>query len=121
MIVEFIPETGCQIAQGKADRDGYVYAGSSRAHIVAWVRVHGPVPEGKELDHVCRERRCCAEYHLEPVDRRENERRKFWRHRIRIERCPNGHSLADVAIVTANGGRVCRTCRNAALKEQEGL
>jgi hypothetical protein len=32
----------------------------------------GPIPEGMELDHLCRVRNCCNPEHLEPVTPREN-------------------------------------------------
>jgi len=45
------------------------------AHITAWERKHGPVPDGKELDHLCRVRPCVNDDHLEPVTHLENIRR----------------------------------------------
>ena len=41
-------------------------------HIYAYTLLVGPVPEGLELDHICRRRHCCNPAHLEPVTRREN-------------------------------------------------
>lgn len=110
------PEYGCLLATGRADRDGYVFHGRTRAHIAAWESVHGSVPPDRELDHTCRRRACCAvdANHLEPVTRSENERRKSWRYRAKIPRCPAGHLLAQTGIITPQGGRVCRTCRDAA-------
>lgn len=112
------PVFGCEVAQGKRDKDGYVLVGGRRAHIVAWESANGSVEDGKELDHTCRNRACCALIHLEPVTRAENERRKSWRWRSKIERCPRGHLLAETAIITGFGGRVCRTCRDEAAKER---
>lgn len=112
------PMFGCEIARGKRDKDGYALWGGRRAHIVAWESSHGSVPDGLELDHLCRLRACCALIHLEPVTREVNEQRKNWRVRARIERCPRGHLLADTAMITGFGGRVCRTCRDEAAKER---
>jgi len=44
-----------------------------------WVYEHliGPVPEGKEIDHLCRNRNCVNPEHLEPVTHRENTIRGF--------------------------------------------
>jgi len=39
----------------------------------------GPVPDGLELDHLCRVRSCCNPDHLEPVTHKENIRRGFLR------------------------------------------
>lgn len=45
-------------------------------HKVSWTNEHGFIPGNKELDHLCRRRRCVNEAHLELVTRRQNERRK---------------------------------------------
>lgn len=118
MSTEYDPIFGCEIATGRKDREGYAFWGSSRAHIVAWEREHGPLPDGLELDHLCRRRACCALIHLEPVTRSENEKRKSWRFRSKIATCPRGHQLAETAMVSPEGGRVCRTCRDEAAKER---
>lgn len=41
-------------------------------HRAAFEAFVGPVPVGLELDHLCRNRRCCNPAHLEAVTRREN-------------------------------------------------
>lgn len=105
---------GCTLATGRLDREGYAFAGKTRAHIAAWIEAEGAIPDGMELDHTCRRRACINVRHLELVTRSENERRKSWRWRTRIKQCRFGHSMDD-AMVTPEGGRVCRTCR----KEQE--
>lgn len=103
---------GCELVT-VVDRDGYGLVGRERAHTKAWSDVHGPVPEGKELDHTCRRRNCRALHHLELVTRGTNEQRKSWAHRARLTTCARGHSLAD-ALITPEGGRVCRTCNHEA-------
>jgi hypothetical protein len=113
-MIEVDPIFGCHIATGRRDRDGYAFHGSTRAHIAAWTREHGPVPDGKVLDHLCRRRACCAPHHLEAVTQSENERRKSWAYRSRIARCPRGHDLRTNAILTPEGGRVCRQCNREA-------
>jgi hypothetical protein len=112
--IEIDPIFGCHLATGHTDHDGYAYHGSSRAHIVAWERLHGDVPDGLVLDHLCRRRHCCAPHHLEPVDQAENERRKLWRYRAKRTHCPKGHDLRLNAMVTPEGGRCCRICRDEA-------
>lgn len=39
------------------------------AHRVVFERARGPVPQGKELDHLCRNRKCVNPSHLEVVTR----------------------------------------------------
>ena len=45
------------------------------AHRVAYELTHGSAPSGLEIDHLCRNRRCCNPAHLEAVTRTENQRR----------------------------------------------
>ena len=56
---------------GQVNRDGRLW----QAHRWYWEQEHGPVPEGLELDHLCRNRACVRPDHLEPVTRTENTRR----------------------------------------------
>lgn len=108
------PIYGCDLAEGRLDKDGYAYHGRTRAHIVAYVASCGPLPlddDGKPLplDHLCRRRHCRAVHHLEPVTKRENELRKSWSYRAAMKRCPRGHAM-EHAMVTPEMGRLCRTC-----------
>lgn len=114
MSVERDPVFGCELVTSRLDSDGYAYQGRSRAHIVAWERANGPVPPGKELDHLCRRRNCRALHHLELVDRRENERRKDWTYRAKRTRCPRGHDMTLHHQVTPERGVVCRMCNRGA-------
>lgn len=113
--VQIDPIFGCAIWQGKVSRDGYgiIWRGQrpTHAHRVVYEAEVGPIPEGKVLDHSCAAPRCCLPAHLEPVTQSENLRRKSWRNRVRLTHCKKGHALDGAnAIVTSNGGRICRTC-----------
>ena len=80
-----------------------------------WAR--GSIPDGLELDHLCRTTRCVRPEHLEPVTHRENVRRGSWGERA--SRCPR-HGVKD----TAAYGYVCRPCRreaNRAYRRRHGL
>jgi hypothetical protein len=114
------PVFGCELATGRKDKDGYAYAGKSRAHVVAWVRANGPVPAGHEVDHACRRRNCVALHHLEAVTARENQLRRSWSYRAAMKRCAKGHSL-EHALVTPEMGRLCRTCHQNALRERDAM
>jgi hypothetical protein len=52
-------------------RDGRVRG----AHRVFWEDANGPIPEGCEIDHLCRNRGCVNPDHMEPVLHAENCRR----------------------------------------------
>lgn len=68
---------------GKATRDGK----GIPAHRLGYELFVGPIPEGLELDHLCRFTMCVNPAHLEPVTRRENVRRAF----AARGQCPKGH------------------------------
>jgi hypothetical protein len=65
------------------DRDGYgwdnIYVSRrqrhKKAHHVYWEKLHGPIPKGMQLDHLCRNPRCVNPDHLELVTPTENLRR----------------------------------------------
>lgn len=48
---------------------------SLRAHRVAYELLVGRIPDGCELDHLCRNPKCVNPAHLEPVSHAENIRR----------------------------------------------
>jgi hypothetical protein len=86
------------------------------AHRYAYEASVGPIPEGKELDHLCRVRRCVNPSHLEPVSRLVNILRGESRQAIcrRTGRCSKGHLLEGAnayTIPTRPNSIICRTCK----------
>lgn len=71
--------TPCLIWQGCVGTHGYGQVRDRgvvrRAHRVAYEREVGPIPDGMQLDHLCRVRACVNVEHLEPVTQTENVRR----------------------------------------------
>ena len=63
------------------------------AHRYAYTQLVGPIPEGLQLDHLCRNRLCVNPDHLEPVTHTENQRRGFSPtfRAARADECRHGH------------------------------
>ena len=72
-------QTGCWIWQWYRDRRGYGYLTSSGktrpAHVAIYELLKGLVPEGLELDHLCRTPACVNPDHMEPVTHAVNVQR----------------------------------------------
>jgi hypothetical protein len=66
---ELIQITGfCWLWIGTVKDSGYgQYKRSSIAHRVVYEALVGPIPEGLELDHLCKIKNCVNPDHLEPV------------------------------------------------------
>ena len=79
-------------------------------HRFAYEYYRGNVPEGLELDHLCRVRCCVNPDHLEAVTHGENVRRSpIHKERIKTH-CSKGHAYdLDNTYVIA-GKRKCRRC-----------
>lgn len=45
-------------------------------HRTVWIAIFGPLPSKRQLDHLCKVRRCVNPLHLEPVTHKENQKRK---------------------------------------------
>lgn len=73
-------DTPCWIWQKWRNAKGYGskhYKGKTcRAHRAYYEMEHGEIPEGMDLDHLCRQRSCVRPSHLEPVTCAENQRRR---------------------------------------------
>ena len=85
------------------------------AHRLLYESLFGPLAEGLQLDHLCRNRACLRPSHLEPVTQKENIRRG-WTARGKRENCLQGHPLVDGNLVLyelGRGKRKCRICRLA--------
>lgn len=82
-------EQGCWVRKGSLTDRGYgnvAVTGSTKhllMHRVMYEALVGPIPEGLELDHLCRVRACCNPWHLEPVTHGENLRRSWPERRAR--------------------------------------
>src|SRR4051812_13783907 len=78
--VSMEPFSGCWLWTGTLTDHGYGilengHGAGKGAHVVSYELHVGKIPEGLELDHLCRVRCCVNPRHLEPVTHYENMRR----------------------------------------------
>ena len=115
---------GCREWVGSRHADGYgmMFVGSrsdkSRrcvlTHRLVYELEKGPIPDGLELDHLCRNRLCANTQHLEAVTPGENIRRGNGRAGVNARKteCIHGHPFdATNTYVGPDGKRACRICK----------
>lgn len=115
-----VEESGCWQWVGGATARGYgVWWNGNKqglAHRQMYERVKGPIPDGKQLDHLCRNHGCVNPDHLEPVTSRENtlRGRSQAAERAALTTCVRGHPFTEANTYfrkDGKGRRQCRTCK----------
>lgn len=120
-LICFEPFSGCWLWNGRLNKDGYGRTADDKlAHRVSYTLLKGAIPDGLELDHLCRVRCCVSPDHLEPVTQAENFRRSMpntqairkWTadRAARTTHCPYGHEYSAENTFLKRGMRNCREC-----------
>lgn len=107
---------GCWLWKGYIAPNGYgkfhaSETGEQSAHRASFRIFKGDIPEGFQIDHLCRTRNCVNPAHLEAVSHQENL------FRSRKTHCHRGHPLSGPNLYVKyrssdnTEARMCRACR----------
>lgn len=123
LTAKLVERDGCWVFTGALSQGYGVIGAGPRgsgnvlAHRLTYDFYVGAIPEGLDLDHLCRNRACCNPWHLDPVTRRVNVARGLLSAEERAKRrdnrthCAAGHPTAENQSVTKRrNGMVARRC-----------
>lgn len=119
------PELGpCWLWNAAQNAEGYgnfTFGGRTvKAHRFTYELLVGPIPEGLELDHLCRVHHCVNLAHLEPVTRSVNSQRGV-NANTRKTHCPQGHPYDEGNTTRCKGRRYCRSCNRVQKRQWRKL
>ena len=120
----------CWLWTGYLDRGGYgrtqVFGKNQGVHRAVWEALVGEIPDGLQIDHLCRNASCCNPDHLEVVTGQENMSRGYIRSYPPYSaktHCKQGHPLSGDNLRLSKqkyGGlhRQCKACGNASHRKR---
>lgn len=93
-----------------------------RAHRFAYELLVGPIPDGLQIDHLCRVRLCVNPSHMEPVTLGENVMRGVGFAPVNAAKthCIHGHAFTpeNTYVARKTGWRHCKTCVQAQQRQR---
>jgi hypothetical protein len=128
---KYIPEpnSGCWLWIGGTNgRDGYGRIRKNgkmeSAHRISYELYKGQIPDGLDIDHLCRNHPCVNPDHLEAVTHQTNVLRGMGDVALarRTNRCKHGHEFTEDNTILHGVSRQCRACnkrRSAAFRQQK--
>jgi len=108
-------QSECLHWTGSISPEGYGRINRLYVHRVVYEECFGPIPAGKQIDHLCRVRDCFNPAHLEAVTHRENILRGVSASARNAQKthCVHGHELSveNTYLRKDKDGRGCLRCR----------
>ena len=114
-----ITESGCWEWQGVTTSFGYGRMGLNKKHVLvhrfAYEQYKGCIPQGFQIDHLCRNPKCVNPMHLEAVTASENVLRSTAplvsaQRNLSKTHCPHGHPYSVENTHHYHGQRFCKQC-----------
>lgn len=128
-----VVDSGCWEWQGADNGYGYgvFHDGPSMvySHRFSFMTLNNTsIPEGLQIDHLCRNRKCANPDHLEVVTRMVNYQRGISGIlKVSITHCPKGHPYNEentyhiLKTKTSHGGRSCKICRDESQRAKNNI
>jgi hypothetical protein len=100
---------GAKTSNGYGSRWSPVHVVKS-AHVVAFEAVHGVVPPGYVVHHLCENKLCVRLDHLQLLSWAEHN--ALHSSNAKKTECPRGHPYDEANTRVSHGRRQCRACDN---------